>query len=143
MPRSLVADAVDATVSSTIRETVAAVTRLRAGNEGVTIASVAKELKLDRSTTWRRVKAAISKGFIKNLEEKRGHPARLVIGDPLPEEVSVLPLPETLTGTVDGNGDATVEVPQNKEVNHGGCRVAAETEGYVEEHITEDVWEVI
>ncbi len=139
----LVADAVDATVLSTIRETVAAVTRLRAGNEGVTIASVARELKLDKSTTWRRVKAAISKGYIKNLEEKRGRPARLVIGDPLPEEVLVLPLPETLTGAVGGHGDATAEVPQNKEVNSDGCRVAAETEGYVEEHITEDVWEVI
>ena len=56
--------------------------------------------------------------------------------------MSVLPLSETLTGMVDGNGDATAEVSQNQEVNHEGCRVAAETEGYAEEHVTEDGWEV-
>ena len=33
---------------------------------------------------------------MKNLEEKRGKPARIVLGDPLPDEVEILPSPERL-----------------------------------------------
>ena len=33
---------------------------------------------------------------MKNLEERRGKPARIVLGDPLPDEVEILPSPERL-----------------------------------------------
>jgi len=41
---------------------------------------------------------ARERGYLKNLEDKRGQPARLVPGDPLPSEVTILPTVETLTG---------------------------------------------
>ena len=41
-------------------------------------------LKLDKSAISRRVAAALDGGFLKNLEDRKGRPARLVLGDPLP-----------------------------------------------------------
>lgn len=37
-------------------------------------------------------------GYLRNLEEKRGRPLRLVLGDPLPEEKHALPSPDDLRG---------------------------------------------
>jgi len=93
----LVAAGVGATVPETTRDTVQAVQQLTlVAAEGVTVRQVAHELKLDRSATQRRVHAARERGYLVNLEEKRGRPARYVIGDPLPEELELLPveLPE-------------------------------------------------
>jgi len=88
----LIAEGVEATVPSTVRETVEAVKRLLATGKGdVSVAQLAQALKLDKAAVSRRVKAAIDRGFLQNLETKKGLPARLVSGDPLPEEQPVLP----------------------------------------------------
>jgi hypothetical protein len=42
----------------------------------------------------RRVRTAITKGFVKNLEDRKGRPGRYVVGDPMPDDVVVLPTPE-------------------------------------------------
>jgi hypothetical protein len=91
----LVATGVGATVPDTIRETVEAVQRID-GGEGATVLQIAKELKLDRSAAQRRIQAARERGYLTNLEEKRGRPARYAIGDPLPQEMELLP--STLPG---------------------------------------------
>ncbi|WHZ27564.1 MAG: DNA primase [Nitrospira sp.] len=97
--RGLVADlfaaGVGATVPHTIRETVQAVQRIDSG-EGATVLQIAKELKLDRSAAQRRTQAARERGYLANLEEKRGRPARYAIGEPLPQELELLP--STLPG---------------------------------------------
>lgn len=94
----LVSQGVGATVSDTLRETVAAVAELQseAGSDGVSMTTLGQKLKLDKSSTSRRAKEAIARGYLKNLEDKRGRPARLVLGDPLPDDVAVLPTPEAL-----------------------------------------------
>ena len=46
----------------------------------------------------RRVSAAVDAGFLRNLEDRKGKPARLVSGDPLPEEIELLPKAEQLHG---------------------------------------------
>jgi hypothetical protein len=38
-----------------------------------------------------RVKRAIRCGWLKNLETRNGHPARLQLGDPLPDDTTALP----------------------------------------------------
>lgn len=92
---ALIAEGVEATVPSTVRETVEAVKRLLATGKGdVSVAQLAQALKLDKAAVSRRVRVAIDRGFLQNLETKRGLPARLVSGDPLPEEQPVLPPPE-------------------------------------------------
>lgn len=102
----LVADGVGMTVSSTMRETVFAVAHLIADGEETTVTEVARELKLDKSSTQRRVRAAIDRGFVQNLEDRRGRPARLVLGDAMPEERELLPSVERLQGCSASGGDS-------------------------------------
>ncbi len=96
----LISEGVEATVPKTVRETVEAARRLLEGSEGepITTAGIARELKLDKSAALRRVRAAIDRGHLKNLEDRRGRPARIVLGDPLAGEVQVLPSVEKLRG---------------------------------------------
>jgi hypothetical protein len=93
----LVSEGVEATVAPTVRETVATVQRLhRETEKKVSLRDIAGELKLDKSTASRRLRSAIDKGFIRNLEDKRGKPGRYVPGDPLPDDIEILPSPEVL-----------------------------------------------
>ncbi len=94
----LVAEGVEATVAATMRETVIAVRASLGGVADATISvtAVARHLKLDRSAVSRRLNAAIDRGYLKNLEEKRGQPARICLGDSLPEDTDVLPSPDSL-----------------------------------------------
>lgn len=93
----LISEGIEATVPATVRETVGKVAELYADeSESVTVAELARELKLDKSATSRRVRSATDRGYLKNLEDRRGRPARLVPGDPLPEDLEVLPEPDSL-----------------------------------------------
>lgn len=40
----------------------------------------------------------MDRGYVKNLEERKGRPARLVLGDPLPDDIEILPTVERLHG---------------------------------------------
>jgi hypothetical protein len=91
----LMADAVDRTVPATIRDTVAAVADLAAAGE-TTVVAVAHSLGLDKSAALRRVRVAVERGYLRNLEDRRGHPARLVMGEPLPTDTAILPEPDVL-----------------------------------------------
>jgi len=87
-----IATGVEATVPASVRELVEAVSRL--GEEeihGVTYKRLADEMKLDRSAVYRRAARA---GSYLRKEGKR--PKRLFVGDPLPDDVEVLPSPESL-----------------------------------------------
>jgi hypothetical protein len=101
----VISQQVEQTVSKKIRQTIYAVgeicsfkeegeRRVAGEQASATMREVAKEVGIDRSSASRRVKEALKYGYLKNLETKRGQPHRLVIGDPLPEQRSVLPTPE-------------------------------------------------
>ena len=93
----LVAEGVDATVSQTMRQTVRAVEKLTSGNkEHVGIKALSKELTLDKASASRRVKAAREAGYLVNLEETKGKPAKIAPGDPLPADLVILPTYEDL-----------------------------------------------
>jgi len=93
----LLNDLVMATVSKTTRETVEAVKKLTEKNNlAVNITKVAKALGIDRSAASRRVAVAVADEYLNNLEEREGRPARLVLGDALPEDETILPTPEKL-----------------------------------------------
>ena len=94
----LIGDAVGRTVSATVRATVRVVGDLTLAGGSTTILQVAGALKLDKSAGWRRVRAAIERGYVQNLQEKRGQPAQLVLGDPLPDDLEILPTVERLHG---------------------------------------------
>lgn len=86
----LVAEGAGVSVSQTIRETVAAVQET---GPRCTLKAVADILGLDDSAASRRVHAAISRGYVVNNESRRGHALQLELGQPLPEQVDVLPDP--------------------------------------------------
>jgi hypothetical protein len=96
----LVAEGVDVTVKPEIREVVETTVRLLAeGRDEVRQADLKGALDLDKSAISRRVAGALDGGFLKNLEDRKGRPARLVLGDALPANREVLPAPEQLIGS--------------------------------------------
>lgn len=85
-----------ATVSPVMRETVTVVTDLdeAAGEDGagVTAATAAAYLKVDKSAAYRRLQAAAVAGYVENLEDRRGRPGRWRPTDaPLPSDADLLP----------------------------------------------------
>jgi hypothetical protein len=82
--------------STPVREAVTAVETL-AGHEPqpVSVTALATALGIDKMAASRRVKTAIHHGWLVNAEEKRGKPAKLTLGEPLPERTG-LPTPEAL-----------------------------------------------
>ncbi len=102
----LVAEGVEATVPVTVRETIAAVERARGRSDGpVTVTAVARQLKVDKGAASRRVAVALDRGYLRNEEIGKGKPARLTLGDPLPNDLKVLPGPEDLRRVLSGCGD--------------------------------------
>ena len=103
----LVAEGVGQAVSATIRETVHQVaTLLDREGRPVTYKLLAETLDIDKSAAQRRGRVAVEAGYLRNEETRRGQPARLKLGEPLPDELEMLPSPERL----------------------GGCTVARQTE---------------
>ena len=107
----LFGEAVQKSVSKSVRETVEAVRALlAAGDESVSIGELAQRLRLDRSAAARRARTAIDEGYLSNLETKRGQPAKYAIGrESLPETQEILPKPEVIglagqLGSEDGRG---------------------------------------
>jgi hypothetical protein len=94
----LIAEGVEATVPKTIRQTVEAVDNVISGwgKDYATNKAVAEELEIDRAAAWRRVRTTIGRGYLENLEERKGRPARLVLGEKMPEDQAILPAPEEL-----------------------------------------------
>jgi hypothetical protein len=95
----LMSEGVGASVSATVRETVEAVRGLLPTNPGgVSVTEIAAKLKLSKPSASDRVGAAIAAGYLVNGQPKRGLEAEISLGDPLPEQVEVLPKPERLFG---------------------------------------------
>ena len=119
----LVSDGIEAAVSATVRETVVAVQDIITGSQGeVTVMQVASRINLDKSAAYRRVRVAIDRGFLKNLEDRRGRPARLTLGDPMPEDLEILPKPERLRGCMVALKTEGVEDPPSPLVGVGDRR---------------------
>lgn len=109
----LVNEGVQATVSASVRETVQGLLAMNAGvGTAVSVAQLAEQLNLDKSAASRRVRVAEGLGYVVNMEDRKGKPAKLIPGDPLPEETPVLPHPDVLVGgrgTIPPCNTATVQ----------------------------------
>jgi hypothetical protein len=68
-------------------------------------------MDLDKSVVSRHVASAIRRGYLLNLETRKGQPARIVLGDEIGALRNLLPDPELLGGdkprrvTIDSDGD--------------------------------------
>jgi hypothetical protein len=94
-----IAEGLGALVSDTIRATIQTVKELN--KETVSVKEVAEKLGLDKSATSRRIRQALAGGYLINLEEKKGKSLKLKIGDPLPEEIDLLPSVDDLVRECD------------------------------------------
>jgi hypothetical protein len=120
----LIGEALQATVSAAIRETVEAVAMLLQGDkQEVCVKDVADKLGLDRSAASRRIADAERAGYLQNLESRRGQAKRLVLGESLPADQEVLPTPEALdamcrcagvTGGIDTPLPPPPDVPEQR-----------------------------
>lgn len=124
----LVAEGVDSSVSPQIRETVEAVRFLQeVSDNDISQAAVAAHLKLDKGATSRRIRSAVHRGYLRNLEERRGLPARLQLGEPLPADVDLLPPPEAIerdrcTVAQKTESNALPSEPRVRIQHETGCR---------------------
>ncbi|MBL0292158.1 MAG: hypothetical protein IPQ15_16345 [Betaproteobacteria bacterium] len=108
----IIAEGVEATVAPAIRETVEAISRiLAAGSDEVSIAQLAQVMGLDKSAVSRRAAAAVQQGFLWNREDRKGRPARLCLGEPIPAAIGILPAREVLHGCSVDRGDSPPSPP--------------------------------
>jgi hypothetical protein len=85
----LVAEAVQSTVPKIVRETVEAVVALN--KRAITATELAEKLGIDVGNASRRIKAPIKLGYLVNKESRRGHPLKIALGEPLPDDQEILP----------------------------------------------------
>jgi len=108
----IISEGVEATVSPAIRETVETIRRILAsGSDELSITQLAQALGLDKSAASRRAASAVQQGFLRNLEDRKGRPARLCLGEPIPEPLSILPSREVLHGCSIDRGELTPSLP--------------------------------
>jgi hypothetical protein len=102
----------ESSIKPIIRETVAVVDKLLNSGDSSLVSSfidknnnrqsfldnttIANALGLDTSSTSRRLKQAIRMGYLENLETQKGKRSKIVLGKIIPEDDSILPLPEDL-----------------------------------------------
>lgn len=133
---TVIGEGVQVTVSPVVRETVLMVHRLgKAHPAGVSHSMLVRELGLDKSTVSSRVKAALERRYLKNLETKKGKSSKLCPADPLPEERTILPSPKRLELAFEEGGCNCPEplpTPQHSPVN-------SDTKGYRTVGGTEEV----
>jgi hypothetical protein len=128
----LIAEGVEATVPKTVRETVEAVENVIDGwdEDHATNKAVAEELEIDKAAALRRVRTAIGRGYLKNLEDRKGRPARLVLAECMPEDQEILPAAEELGVdplTVDSGGIQHPPPPIPASEGGGGSNISPET----------------
>ena len=118
----LVGEGVETTVPKTVRETVEAVKILREQSKGepVTVAELARKLKLDRSTVSRRARSAKDRGYLRDLEDNPRKPSRLVLGDALPDDVQILPSPEDVRASVEVRASSNARTDGVQEPHRNG-----------------------
>lgn len=112
----IVSQGVQATVSPALRETVKAVSDLEAETGlPVGVTQLADRLGIDKAAASRRASVALAGDYLLDTADrdakgrrKKGYPAKLTLGDPLPADRPVLPAPADLEKSLSGiPGDNT------------------------------------
>jgi hypothetical protein len=97
-------------LSATVRETAAAVHGIWANRAAgalqppLPVTVIATMLGVGKTTAWYRVKRAVQLGYLVNEETRKGRPAQIVPGDPLPDDDLALPSVADLEADSDDDG---------------------------------------
>jgi hypothetical protein len=115
----VLAEAVEATVSKAVRETVEAVAAL-ADERGVSITRLAQALRIDKGSASRRWRRARQLGYLANLEDKKGKAVKIVTAAPLPDDMELLPTRDRLADccTVADNTEGVPDLPPQRMPTH-------------------------
>jgi hypothetical protein len=92
----IVSAGVGASVRRAVRAVVDAVENLSGGVADITQSMVCDLLQRDKGNVSRDIAEAIENGWLVNDEPRPSQPARLRLGDPMPDDGTVLPLVEAL-----------------------------------------------
>jgi len=98
-----VAHGAETSVSESMRETVEAARRMTTANKelsathAVSVSALAAALGIDKSSASRRVRSAVERGYLVNQEDRPGKAAKIALGEPLPQDVEILPTVATIT----------------------------------------------
>lgn len=123
-PVATTATAAGTSPASATLTPVATVSATPSATASATVAQIARHLKLDKSTVSRRVRVALDAGYLVNDETRKGRAAQLRLGEPLPEDVEILPTAEQITEALaeamsDGNRCTVAPVlPGQKRETH-------------------------
>jgi hypothetical protein len=101
----IVAEGAGTSISKEVQATIDAVATATVGmpaDDGATADKIAKLLKLDKSSAWRRLRVASTKGYIVNLETRKGQPGRYRVTTQEVEAEELLPAPEAVKDEVSG-----------------------------------------
>lgn len=151
-----IAEGLEAAVPQDVRDTVKALEDLKGENaaRAVTYSILGKQLKLDKSSGYRRALKAMSLGYIQNESEK-GKPADLIIGEEMPADKPVLPSVAELQagcevapveGGVETSTDSgAIKLPRfSDDPAHPPCEhsqwIATDTENLFKCGVCESVW---
>lgn len=97
LPLDPIAQGTHAAVAPIVQETVEVVGALiSTGRTEVSLREITDALRLDKSAASRRIASAVQAGYLRNLEDRKGRPARVCLGEAMPEELPVLPPAEVL-----------------------------------------------
>ena len=96
----LISHEVEAAVPERIRHIVQAVRDLSGIPSALTYARIAREANVHKSTASRWAKKALQRGYLQN-KARKGRPADLRLGEPMPDDIPVIPLPHELERAID------------------------------------------
>jgi hypothetical protein len=117
----IVAEASGTSISKEVQETIDAVGKATASlgpEEGATADKIAKILKLDTSAAWRRLRVAMNKGFVVNVETRHRQPGRYRMTSQEVEAEPILPSPEAISERMAGSAQTaqTCKRTRNRQV---------------------------
>ncbi len=105
--RNLLAPIFDTLAAEGLTPAIRATVEAVKDGEEVSAADLATRLKLAKATVSWRTTRAIAAGWLVNREQRKGHPARLARGAPLPDAGSSLPTAEQVRKAFDSSGSAS------------------------------------
>jgi MarR family len=135
--RGLLAPIFDAVLSDGVTPAIRATVNAVPVGQEVSQAELGSILGLSKQTLSYRVGRAVASGWLVNEEHRRGHPARISRGMPLPEERSALP---TVAAVIEASncptpnrGDGSSPLPICPECgrNDAGCRFHADQDQWL------------
>jgi hypothetical protein len=122
--RELMADvmatAAEVKMRTAIENTVMAVKEIATlpRSPGATVRVICTKLRIDRSTAYRRLRQAEDGGFIQNMEERKGRPARYEPTGETPADIEMLPEAEHLSQAYEDHRTSAKIAPAHPALLH-------------------------